>query len=161
MHAKLVRRLGVTDIIDVEVKKRTHQIARADTAHHDNRVSNSDLGWCVRREFSARTKRMLEKPDKLGWIVNRQPTSNVMPSGIDLAIRRCSPCALTDFRSPAKRKSRLGTSPYQDSALRRDPGDAQPVPSGAAVPSWLEQLTPKEKGIRWPGPPADFSVSGG
>jgi hypothetical protein len=73
----LIRRI---DVVNVEVEKSGHRSARTDTAHHDNRITNSHLRRCICCEVSARFKRQFEEHDQLGWIMNDQPRSNAMPA---------------------------------------------------------------------------------
>jgi hypothetical protein len=73
----LVRRVGV---IDVEIQEDRSRGARTHGAHHDNRVPDSDLRRCLRREISARGKRMPKKLDQAARVRNDQPRSNAVPA---------------------------------------------------------------------------------
>src|SRR6266851_7400569 len=103
------------DIIDIEVEKCRHRIARANTAYHDERVANFDLAGDVGAKVSCRTERLLEELNQPGDVVNHEPRGHAMPTHGNRFSHRLS----TPFASP-----RLGatgcSAPYAASVVSQE-----------------------------------------
>jgi hypothetical protein len=67
LERSLIRRV---DVIDIEVEKCGHRVARANAAYHNIRAANSDHGRAVRAEVSCCVERLLKELDQPGWVVN-------------------------------------------------------------------------------------------
>jgi hypothetical protein len=77
IQSTLVRRV---DVVDIEIEKCGHLIARANAAYHNERVTNPDHGRAVFAEVSRRVQRLFEKLDEFGWVLNYDPRGQAVPT---------------------------------------------------------------------------------
>src|ERR1700682_5205969 len=81
--------VGRVDIIDIEVQKCRHRVARANAAYHNERVANSDLARYVAVNVSCRTERLLEELNQPGDVVSHEPRGHAMPTHGGRFSHRC------------------------------------------------------------------------